>query len=100
MKKTIITLVLISFFLMNLAISAPKIVYVAKKPPVEKVVKVGPKPFKSVVWISGHWKWNGHKYIWSKGYWTKPKLGKVWRKGHWVKKPRGWIYIKGHWKKR
>ena len=100
MKKIILAIVLLSFFLMNLAFSTPKVVYVTKKSPAVKVVKIGPKPYKGAVRISGHWKWNGHKYVWSKGYCTKPKLGNVWVKGHWVKKPRGWIYIEGHWKRR
>ena len=99
MKKLILTAVVISFFYLNFAYSAPKIVYAIKKPPVVKVVKIRPKPYKSAIWISGHWQWNGNKYIWSKGKWTKPKAGKVWVKGHWVKKHRGWIYIKGHWKR-
>lgn len=98
MKKIILFIVLFGFFLMNIALSTPKIVYVAKKPPAVKVIKVGPKPYKNTVWISGYWKWNGNKYVWSKGHWVKPKKGKVWVKGHWEKKPRGWIYIKGHWK--
>ena len=100
MKKIILAIVLFSFFYMNLVFSAPRIVYVAKKPPAVKVIKIGAKPYKSAVLISGHWKWNGNKYVWVKGYWTKPKRGQVWIKGHWVKKPRGWIYVKGHWKRR
>jgi len=102
MKKLILLIVLIGFVYVNSAVSTPKIIYAQKKPPAVKMVKIGPKPYKSAVWISGHWEWKVKTgaFIWKKGYWTKPRKGRVWVTGHWVKKPRGWVYVQGHWKKR
>jgi hypothetical protein len=98
MKKSIAMLIFGGFVFLNSAISAPVIIYAPKKPPVAKVVKVGPTPYKHSVWVSGHWIWNGHSYIWVNGFWTKPRPGKVWIEGHWIKKPCGWIYVDGHWR--
>jgi hypothetical protein len=79
---------------------AARTVYVVKAPPVAKVTVVKtPAPYSNAIWVSGHWKWHGRKYVWVKGYWTKPQRGFVWVQGHWVKKPRGWVWVAGHWKR-
>lgn len=27
-----------------------------------------PRPAYAVVWVPGHWRWNGHRYIWVRGH--------------------------------
>jgi len=101
MKKLILTIVISGFLYLSFATCTPVVVYVHKKPPARKIIKVKTaKPFHNAVWISGHWQWKPApgKYVWVKGNWAKPRKGKVWVKGHWAKKPRGWVYVSGHWK--
>ncbi len=74
------------------------VVYVGSAPPAPKHEAKPPKPSPSAIWVSGHWKWNGHRYVWVPGHWHTRPGGKSWVSGHWVKKPRGWVWVPGHWR--
>ena len=74
-----------------------EVVVVQKAPPAPKTVVVkrcGPNK----IWISGHWKWNGRKYVWKRGHCERKRKNKVWVAGHWSKTPRGWKWTPGHWR--
>ncbi len=77
---------------------APRVVYVHEPPPPVKIEVKPPKPAPHAVWIPGHWKWNGRRYVWVPGHWELRPRGKTWVPGHWKKTPRGWVWIPGHWK--
>lgn len=73
------------------------LIYVKTAPPKAKVIVVK-KCSPNSIWIKGHWKWNGNRYIWLNGHCTKKRKGHLWIPGHWKKTPRGWKWIPGHWK--
>ncbi len=73
------------------------VVHVQSSPPPAKAEIRPPKPTPGAVWVSGHWKWNGHKYVWLPGHWNKKPGGKSWVGGHWAKKPGGWVWVPGRW---
>jgi len=74
------------------------VVYVQAAPPSPKAETRPPRPAPSAVWVSGHWKWNGRKYIWVPGHWDRTPRTSTWVPGHWEKRPRGWVWIPGHWR--
>ena len=71
---------------------------VVKEPPQPRSEIRPAKPWANAIWIDGHWKWSGGRYLWVPGHWTKPKPGRTWAAGHWEKGPRGWVWVKGHWR--
>ncbi len=71
---------------------------VMSKPPDPRIEVKSTKPHADAVWIDGHWKWSGGKYVWISGRWEQSKPGKTWIPGHWQQKNRGWVWIEGHWR--
>lgn len=74
------------------------VVYVQKAPPKPKKEVRSKKPNKTAIWVPGHWKWNGRKYVWKSGHWEVKPGGKTWTPGHWEKRGRGWVWVKGRWR--
>lgn len=66
-------------------------------PPAAPVEAKPPIPHSGAVWIPGHHKWSGGKYVWIPGRWASPQAGKKWVPGHWQKTPRGYRWVEGHW---
>jgi len=75
-----------------------KVVYVTKAPPPHKVEHRPRRPVPHAIWIGGHWRWTGVKYIWVGGYWERKPRGAAWVPGHWTHKRRGWVWVPGHWR--
>jgi hypothetical protein len=73
-------------------------VYVPAPPPAPRAEVQPSCPGPDVVWVKGHWKWNGRKYKWVDGHWAKQRNKGHWVSGHWAKRPRGWVWVPGHWK--
>lgn len=63
-------------------------------PPQVEVRTVAPGP--KAVWIDGHWRWNGHRYVWVPGFWEAHARG-TWVSGHWDRRGRGHVWVPGHW---
>ncbi len=78
--------------------SCAGVVYIPEPPPPLKTEIKTAKPGPNAVWIDGHWKWNGHKYVWKPGYWEKNPRG-TWVPGHYTKRSRGHVWVPGHWKR-
>jgi hypothetical protein len=73
-------------------------IYVNIDPPPIVVEHPGPRPHPGWMWVDGHHRWDGHRYIWVHGFWANPpRPGAVWIKGHWQRDPGGWYWIDGHW---
>ena len=100
MKKFVFGIILL-FAVNTMALSTGKRVYVKKAPPKHKKVVVvkTKKPYRNAIYVKGHWRWNGKKYVWRNARWIKPRRGFVWIPGHWKKNTQGWFYVEGHWKK-
>lgn len=71
---------------------------VVKRPPPARTEVRPAKPYTNAVWVKGHWKWSGGRYVWVSGYWLKSRPGKTWVAGHWAQRGRGWVWVKGHWR--
>ncbi len=57
-----------------------------------------PPPWRTYVWIPGHWRWHRNRYDWVPGHYQRPPLGaNRWIHGHWIQGRRGWFWIEGHW---
>ena len=74
-------------------------VYVRIGPPRARVVKVvrPARPFRSAVWVNGHYVYRHGHYVWVKGYWLKRKPGYVYVQPHWKHTHRGYVFMPGHW---
>ena len=97
MKSLKIFASVIFFFLAASSINAQVVVKVKPvKPRVKVVTTVSAHP--GHVWINGHWKYSGGRYVWVDGYYVKERPGHVWVSGHWKSVPGGWKWVPGHWK--
>lgn len=69
-------------------------VRVAPPPPrVERVVVARP----GQVWIRGHWRWHGGRYVWTGGYWTAARPGYRYVPARWVASGPDWRFHAGYW---
>jgi hypothetical protein len=48
--------------------------YPPPPPPPLIVERVPPPPAAYLVWIPGHWRWNGVRYVWRRGHYAR-RLG-------------------------
>ena len=92
-KLAILPAILLAFLL-----GCAGTVYIPDAPPPPKSEVKSARPGPNAMWIDGHWKWNGHKYVWMPGHWEKNPRGK-WVAGHYAKRGRGHVWVPGHWKK-
>jgi hypothetical protein len=95
MKKL---LLVASVALLSLPAAFAQRVYVGVAPPPIIVEHPGPRPHPGWVWVGGHHRWDGHRYIWVGGSWANPpRPGVAWVPGHWQRDPGGWFWVEGHW---
>jgi hypothetical protein len=75
-------------------------VVVTIRPPAPRVEVRSASPSASHVWVAGHWKWNGKRWLWVDGSWKrKPAPGSRWVAGHWKRHHGGWLWVPGHWRR-
>ena len=67
LKRILIGLALMAFAGMGCT------TYVRPAPPVSRVEVKPAKPYKSAVWVPGHWKWKNRRagYVWVPGHWRR-----------------------------
>ena len=97
MRKIVLTLAT-ALVALGLSVGCAGTIVVRDAPPPARAETRSPRPTPNAVWIDGHWKWAGARYIWVSGYWEKKPKG-TWVAGHWKKTPRGHVWVKGHWKR-
>jgi hypothetical protein len=73
-------------------------VYIPAEPPPAQVETPPPQPIPGSVWVPGHWRWDGVRYVWMTGHWDVRPRGATWVPGHWRRAPRGWVWMPGHWR--
>jgi hypothetical protein len=75
------------------------VVYVAARPPVERVEVIPATPGAGYVWIKGYWGYRGGNYEWIGGRWERPIEGRrEWVPHHWEHDRNGWYLVEGHWR--
>src|SRR5579862_8864720 len=58
---------------------------VAPPPPQVEVVPPPVLPPERVVWVPGHWVWDGHQHVWESGrYEERPQPRAEYEAGHWT----------------
>ena len=75
-----------------------RVVYVEVGPPEPLVEVVTVSPGAGYVWIPGHHRWDGDRYVWVAGSWRAAPAGyTLWIAGRWEQSPRGWYWVGGRW---
>ncbi|HEY4121743.1 MAG TPA: hypothetical protein VGM56_27945 [Byssovorax sp.] len=73
-------------------------VVVESEPPAERVeVPPAPPAGPRLVWIRGHWYWNGRGWLWVGGHWSATRPGFQYVAGHWERRGRAWVWLDGRW---
>ncbi len=71
--------------------------YAPIPPPRAEVVP--PPPGGHAVWVPGHWRWNGVRYVWLRGrYLIRPARYTAWEPEHWALRGGVWVWVPGHWR--
>ena len=68
-----------------------------RAPPAEEVEVAPPPPIVDMVWIKGHWHWNGAVWEWRRGHYGRPRVGWRWVPAHYSNRGGAWVYIGAHW---
>lgn len=79
--------------------TAPAAVRVRRAPPPEVVEDVPVAPASTMVWIRGHWHWNGADWVWARGHYERRRVGARWVPAHYENRPDGYVYVPGHWRR-
>lgn len=75
-----------------------QIVEVPTPLPPDREEVIPPPPGEKLVWVKGHWKWEGTEWVWKPGHYIeKPHPEAAWVPGHYVQKSYGLVYVPGHW---
>ena len=72
---------------------------VESEPPPAPVEVVPLAPYPGAVWIDGHWRWNGARYLWVPGHFERGRPGWVWVRHRWARRGRLWYHAPGHWQR-
>jgi len=98
MKKNLVSSGLLAIGLAaSSALATP--IYVRIRPPRVRVERRTVAPSPNHVWIGGHYRYEGRRYVWEGGRWEMgPRAGAVWVPGHWRHTRRGWYWVDGHWR--
>ena len=95
--KRIIAFGILALSLMTGAANAEVAIRIGPPPPPREVMVVRPSPRH--VWIQGHYRWTGNRYVWDRGYWTVPPRDRaVWVPGRWDRRNGGHFWIQGYWR--
>ncbi|HXC92313.1 MAG TPA: hypothetical protein VNV18_19290 [Stellaceae bacterium] len=67
-------------------------------PPPERA-EIPPPPLSAdLLWLNGHWTWDGAAYAWTPGaYVQRPSPTANWLPGYWEQGSGGWSWTDGHW---
>lgn len=97
-KKIICLLGLFLFLAFNNLSEATAQIVVKVRPAQPKVVVARPKKTRSGhIWIAGHWRYNGNRYVWQKATWVKARTGHNWIAGTWETCNGGYRWVAGYW---
>ena len=95
MKRTLLA-GLLALVLAPVALMAQDVPRVPPPVPMPEEHEHAPHP--GWVWVEGHHRWNGHRYVWVHGYWAPlPHPGAVWVHHHWELRNGVWVLVPGHW---
>jgi len=94
--KTTLLAGLLASILTPVSLMAQDVPRVPPPVPIPEAHEHAPHP--GWIWIEGHHRWNGHRYIWVHGYWAPPPHpGAAWVPHHWEQRDGAWVLVPGHW---
>ena len=76
---------------------ANPVTYYPEPPAPPAVAPPPPQPGPDMVYIPGHWSWQGDHYVWMAGFWRPIREGYVWVPAHYRWTPFGYVYVAGYW---
>ncbi len=67
-------------------------------PPRPETIPPPPVTGTALLWMPGHWDWNGTGYIWQPGQYV-PRDGhtNMFQPGFWQHTAAGWAWVPAHW---
>ncbi|WP_198369513.1 YXWGXW repeat-containing protein [Roseomonas rosulenta] len=66
-------------------------------PPPPPYARRPPPPRRGRVWVDGHYRWNGRRYVWQEGYWQRARRGRSYAQPRWDRDGDRWRYSPGRW---
>lgn len=73
--------------------------HLKQEPPPAQFERIPTPPTRDHHWASGHWRWEGERYVWVPGFYqTRPRPKVVWVDGLWTRNSQGWYWIEGQWR--
>jgi hypothetical protein len=79
------------------AVQARDVVIV--EPPPRDLDEVVPAQRAGYVWINGHYRYDGKRYVWKPGYYERVPRGYArWEPGRWDRRGDGYVWIEGRWR--
>ena len=68
-------------------------------PPIPPEQVLAPPPSRTpLIWLPGHYDWNGATYVWRPGLWVeRAGHGTLWQDGFWQPGLGGSVWVPGHW---
>ena len=74
------------------------VISVNQTPPAPKEEPAGKRPGKLHVWMKGHWRYYGSRYVWIPGQWSlPPKPGAVYTPPRWSILNGNSMFTEGYW---
>ena len=70
---------------------------VVQAPPAPIAEAIPPAPYPDAYWITGHWKWEGNRYVWNGGHWEQARPNMVFQHAYWANERGEWVLHPGHW---
>jgi WXXGXW repeat (2 copies) len=68
------------------------------RPPPQRAEIPPPAPSPQALWRTGHWNWDGTRYVWARGHYIeRPTPTANWLPGYWEESPDGWTWVEGRW---
>ena len=66
-------------------------------PPPPPYARPVPPPRRGRVWVEGHYRWNGRRYVWEEGHWVRVRRGREYAQPRWDQDGDRWRYHPGRW---
>ncbi len=78
--------------------SHPRAMTAPYPPPPKRAEIPPPPPAPDLLWLVGHWRWDGANYAWTPGHYAqRPTPAANWLPGYWLRDDSGWQWTAGHW---
>ncbi len=74
--------------------------YAPGPPPAAPVEVMTVAPYPGAVWVGGHYRFYGHRWVWNRGAWSRPRPGYVFQPHRWERRGARYTFVRGGWHRR